>query len=1022
MVQAFATRKLWWLALISLLLMACAPAETGGDASAGSGGESLAALDLPPLFLYRFGPQFAFGDRPMVVEMDTATGQSENRVLIPNPEVGQVLGQPNLLFTDRMIGQNLAYFPLPEGWTSPNGLWHARCEGNLLHIRPVNGVESALAVTGCAPLWSPDGQQLLFLSPLGIHLAPLDPTLPRQALPSLLVPLQEVEGVELLAWSPNGQEFVYAQGGQVIRQFLGGGSRPLSLDARLVRQMEWSPDGGSLFLRYGRGDWVRTPGNERPQLVGISRYDLADDRLSELVAPGRLSGALTFAASPGGEALAVWHADCRLVLSELLPVLTLECTSQLRLVPVSAPQDWVAVGQAEVARTQTVPRLRWAAWQPPVAQLPVEQAAAQRPATGETAAEDAGETPATGPGQTPQQPIPWGESGEIGGYRYHIVETLRGEEATRLIQQSQSDSGLPAEPLVGYEHMAIRLAATHLQDEAFSLGVTFFPRLMGSDWSGGRHLFLIDPADGQERLQVRGAGTVEVWLPFLIRAGEENPVLLLPNILSTRAPLYLAATPDARLPGTPPRLALSANRTGIGSAAAQGDWVVSRDWQVRIREVFSQPTGGSAPGWVRFLAEVEMIYQGEEFRCITPEFQAQNPARSLGMTAFMRMTMPGLRQVCFLPGGRYEGWLFLEAPGQAQTITVAFVPGEGDPIGARFLAIPMPGAGSQAADLDPASPPPPLMSRFDPLPAGDVAEVGGLRYQVVDLVRGEDATQRLLGAISLNQPPRAGREYVLVRVRVENPGNGGAEDGQAENGADAEAPSVPQLGLTGDAQVLYSNRFSGLSPFLPRTLEQGSEGEGWLTFEVAAEESGLVLAIPTPTNLDLSQSLFLALAGSQGPRPPTLAPVTPNRAGANLANPAGLGEEVVTPSWAARILQIIRGEEAWERVQAANPNNQPPPEGTEYVLARVSLSLLAGEVAQPFRASGIFLFRVVDGRGERVESFTAVAPEPRLEGAIFPGGSLEGWIVRVAPVNQPAFLSFGDTWGPEGERYFRMEE
>jgi hypothetical protein len=1005
MVNMLGMRRLWWLLLISLLLTACASAQTGGDAS---GDDSLAALDLPPLFLYRFGPQFSFGDRPMVMEMDTATGQTEIRSLLPNPEVEQVLGQPNLLFTDRMIGQDLAYFPLPEGWPSPNGLWHARCEGSALHIRPVNGVESALAVTGCAPLWSPDGQRLIFLSPLGIHLATLDPAQPRQALPSLLVPLEEVEGVELLAWSPNSQEFVYAQGGQVIRQLVGGGARPLSLDARQVRQIEWSPDGGALFLRYGRGDWVRTPGNERPQLVGIIRYDLEMDRLSEVVAPGRLSGALNFAASPWGDALAVWYAECRLVLSELLPLLTLECSSQLRLVPVNAPQAWVALGQAEVARTQIIPRLRWADWQPPVAQLPVAQTPAERP---DASPEEAGDAPMSAPGHSPQQPIPWGESGGMGNYSYRILETLRGEEATRLIEESQSGGSLGMDPFPGYEHMAIRLAATHQQGDAFSLGVTFFPRLLGSEWSGGRHLFLIDPADGQERLQVRGAGTVEVWLPFLIRAGEENPVLLVPNVLSTRTPLYLAAAPDAALPAARPRLALPANRLGVASAAAQGEWAISRDWQVQIRQVASQVVGPSAPGWARFLAGVELIYQGEEFRCVTPEFQAQNPARSLGMTAFMRVTMPGLRQVCFLPGGRYEGWLFLEAQAQVETVTLAFVPGEGDPIGPRFLAIPIPAPGSQAMGADP-EPSAPLMSRFAPLAAGEAVEIDGLGYQILDVVRGENATQRLLGAMSLNQPPRAGREYVLVQMRVEHP----------DREEQAEALPVPTFGLTGDAHVLYSSRFAGLTPILPRTVEPGSGGEGWLSFEVAAEESGLVLVAPLPPDRDLAQSYFLALAGSQGPGPPDLSPVTPNRVGLTLANPAGLGEVAITPGWAVQLVQIIRGEEAWDRVQAANPNNQPPPEGMEYVLARLSLTLLAGDVARPVRVSGISLLRVVDGRGERVESLSAVAPEPRLDGALFPGGSLEGWIARLAPVNQPALLSFGDAFGPDGERYFRIDE
>lgn len=40
--------------------------------------------------------------------------------------------------------------------------------------------------------------------------------------------------------------------------------------------------------------------------------------------------------------------------------------------------------------------------------------------------------------------------------------------------------------------------------------------------------------------------------------------------------------------------------------------------------------------------------------------------------------------------------------------------------------------------------------------------------------------------------------------------------------------------------------------------------------------------------------------------------------------------------------QVVRGEEAWQRVQAANMFNRAPKEGQEYVLASVRLEYLKG--------------------------------------------------------------------------------
>jgi len=57
--------------------------------------------------------------------------------------------------------------------------------------------------------------------------------------------------------------------------------------------------------------------------------------------------------------------------------------------------------------------------------------------------------------------------------------------------------------------------------------------------------------------------------------------------------------------------------------------------------------------------------------------------------------------------------------------------------------------------------------------------------------------------------------------------------------------------------------------------------------------------------------------------------------GMSWANPFLPGEMHITPNWDLRVLESIRGDEAWQMIQAANSFNDPPEEGEEYILIKV---------------------------------------------------------------------------------------
>jgi hypothetical protein len=58
------------------------------------------------------------------------------------------------------------------------------------------------------------------------------------------------------------------------------------------------------------------------------------------------------------------------------------------------------------------------------------------------------------------------------------------------------------------------------------------------------------------------------------------------------------------------------------------------------------------------------------------------------------------------------------------------------------------------------------------------------------------------------------------------------------------------------------------------------------------------------------------------------------------------------PAWMTEVLDVVRGADAFEMLQEANPFNNPPPEGYEFVLASVNVVggfLVTHRMLQKFR-------------------------------------------------------------------------
>jgi hypothetical protein len=108
------------------------------------------------------------------------------------------------------------------------------------------------------------------------------------------------------------------------------------------------------------------------------------------------------------------------------------------------------------------------------------------------------------------------------------------------------------------------------------------------------------------------------------------------------------------------------------------------------------------------------------------------------------------------------------------------------------------------------------------------------------------------------------------------------------------------------------------------------------------------------------------------------------------------------------VMQVVRGEKAWEMLKAISTSNPPPKAGFEYLLARVRFEFSARTSPSHYNYTideTQFTAMKVDGTAYAAASI-AEEPVPDLQGTLKPGNSIEGWITFVVPRSdrQPLML------------------
>ncbi|MGH2532210.1 MAG: DUF4352 domain-containing protein [Thermomicrobiales bacterium] len=303
--------------------------------------------------------------------------------------------------------------------------------------------------------------------------------------------------------------------------------------------------------------------------------------------------------------------------------------------------------------------------------------------------------------------------------------------------------------------------------------------------------------------------------------------------------------------------------------------------------------------------------------------------------------------------------------------------------------------------------------RTDPAPIGEAIEAGPWRLTALEVVTGQDATDRVTAASELNEPPGGGFAYVLVNVRAENT----ADRALAIDGND--------FAITGASGNVW--RFviaTPPDPALDGAVEPGGSIEGWLVFEAPADETSLLLVYDSVTLTGNWADRVFALEDGATVADADQPAVEPNDAGSEAASPAGFNAPVATDEWAIELLQLARGQEVFDLVDfrlGALGNADPGGIGRWIAFRfRVTSNLTGGEPAHLSPTA----FTLADADGNPVlDVLTLTPPNPDAAGAYYPGASRDGWVALELPIDWGGtLLRFLPYQTDDDPRYFTWGE
>jgi hypothetical protein len=309
-------------------------------------------------------------------------------------------------------------------------------------------------------------------------------------------------------------------------------------------------------------------------------------------------------------------------------------------------------------------------------------------------------------------------------------------------------------------------------------------------------------------------------------------------------------------------------------------------------------------------------------------------------------------------------------------------------------------------------------SRVAPVPLGEEAEAGPLRIKILEVKRDQVATDAVLAANPVNDPPRQGVTYLAIMLAVRNVG---------------DRPifvAGTDFALTGQSGIV--RRFIGAAPPAPAidaVLLPGESREGWIVLAAPVEEQQLLLLFDS-LSLDgvwADRVIALGLDTTIADAPASLAAA--NEVGRDPAAPAGLSTPIITNDWQIEILEVVSGAAVFDlvdyRTGALEITDATGEKDQSYWLAlRVRVTNVQAGGAVAYLPSNAFV--LVDESGDPLlDIATLTPPRPDASGDYYPGASRDGWVAFDVPLDYTAaivrFLPYPTIAPNPDPRYLRYE-
>jgi hypothetical protein len=180
---------------------------------------------------------------------------------------------------------------------------------------------------------------------------------------------------------------------------------------------------------------------------------------------------------------------------------------------------------------------------------------------------------------------------------------------------------------------------------------------------------------------------------------------------------------------------------------------------------------------------------------------------------------------------------------------------------------------------------------------------------------------------------------------------------------------------------------------------------------------------PTKTSAPTKTPAPTKTSGPTKTRVPTRTPTL--EVGSRRA-PYPVGESVSltqndTMDFIFTIKDVIRGEEAWNKIINANQFNEPPPEGMEWVLVYLHVYYAKGPSPDTVLEMNLFDFGTVSNNRIFDDIVSVVLPDPEFNISLFPGAEGEGWIAKQVFADDPSPLLYAGN--PTGSAiYFSLSQ